>query len=128
MPHVIFGRARCRLRRGRRKVEKGEVVAVKSPCIKVCKFDGKTGLCIGCLRTLEETRGWKKMSDDRCHQIIDERGMRETKLVRDKKTAKKTAKKTEKKTEKETEQSAEQAVKKEKKKEKKKDKKKDKKK
>ena len=120
MPHVIFGRARCRLWRGCRKVEKGEVVAVKSPCIKVCKFDGKTGLCIGCLRTREETRGWKKMSDDRCHQIIDEREMRETKLARNDKTAKKTGK--------ETEQSAEQAVKKKKKKEKKKEKKKDKKK
>jgi predicted Fe-S protein YdhL (DUF1289 family) len=45
-------------------------MAVKSPCIELCKFDGKTGLCIGCLRTLEETRGWKKMSDHRRHQII----------------------------------------------------------
>ncbi|MGN6082387.1 DUF1289 domain-containing protein [Trinickia sp.] len=23
-------------------------MAVKSPCIDVCAFDGKTGLCIGC--------------------------------------------------------------------------------
>jgi len=57
-------------------------VAVKSPCIELCKFDGKTGFCIGCLRTLEETRGWKKMSDHRRHQIINERAMRETKLAR----------------------------------------------
>lgn len=57
-------------------------MAVKSPCIDVCKFDGKTGFCIGCLRTLGETRDWKKMSDHRRHQIINERPMRETKLVR----------------------------------------------
>jgi predicted Fe-S protein YdhL (DUF1289 family) len=57
-------------------------MAVKSPCIELCKFDGKTGLCIGCLRTLDETRGWKKMNDHRRHQIINERLMRETKLVR----------------------------------------------
>ena len=57
-------------------------MAVKSPCIEVCKFDGKTGLCIGCLRTLVETRGWKKMSDHRRHQIVNERPLRETRLVR----------------------------------------------
>ncbi|WP_084169512.1 DUF1289 domain-containing protein [Paraburkholderia ferrariae] len=25
-------------------------MAVKSPCLDVCAFDGKTGLCIGCFR------------------------------------------------------------------------------
>ena len=64
-------------------------MAVKSPCIELCKFDGKTGLCIGCLRTLDETRGWKKMSDHRRHQILNERLMRETKLVRNQATEKK---------------------------------------
>lgn len=57
-------------------------MAVKSPCIDVCKFDGKTGFCVACLRTLEEARGWKKMNDHRRHQIINERTMRETKLRR----------------------------------------------
>jgi hypothetical protein len=57
-------------------------MAVKSPCIALCKFDGKTGLCVSCLRTLDEARGWKKMSDHRRHQIINERFMRETKLIR----------------------------------------------
>jgi predicted Fe-S protein YdhL (DUF1289 family) len=37
---------------------------------------------LGCFRTLEETRGWKKMSDHRRRQIINERPMRETKLLR----------------------------------------------
>lgn len=57
-------------------------MAVQSPCIELCKFDGKTGFCFGCLRTLDEIRGWKKMSDHRRHQIINQRPMRETKLAR----------------------------------------------
>jgi predicted Fe-S protein YdhL (DUF1289 family) len=57
-------------------------MAVKSPCVDVCKFEGKTGLCIACLRTREEARGWKKLSDHRRHQIINERPMRETRLAR----------------------------------------------
>ena len=57
-------------------------MAVKSPCIELCKFDGKTGLCTGCLRTLTETRGWKKMSDHRRYLVINERAQRETKLLR----------------------------------------------
>ncbi|WP_323051186.1 DUF1289 domain-containing protein, partial [Caballeronia mineralivorans] len=31
-------------------------MAVKSPCIDVCAFDGKTKMCVGCFRTLEEIR------------------------------------------------------------------------
>lgn len=54
-------------------------MAVKSPCIELCQFDGKTGFCIGCLRTLAEAREWKKMTDHRRHQIINERVRREKK-------------------------------------------------
>lgn len=57
-------------------------MAVKSPCIDLCKFDGKTGFCLGCLRTLDESRRWKAMSDHRRHQIINERALREKKLTR----------------------------------------------
>jgi predicted Fe-S protein YdhL (DUF1289 family) len=57
-------------------------MAVKSPCVALCKFDGKTGFCTACLRTLEEARGWKKMSDHRRHQVVKARPMREEKLVR----------------------------------------------
>lgn len=31
---------------------------VKSPCIDVCKIDPASGLCAGCLRTLDEIVGW----------------------------------------------------------------------
>jgi predicted Fe-S protein YdhL (DUF1289 family) len=55
-------------------------MAVKSPCIELCRFDGKTGFCIGCLRTLPEVREWKKMTDHKRHLIINERPRREKKL------------------------------------------------
>ncbi|AJP70686.1 DUF1289 domain-containing protein [Sphingomonas sp. HT-1] len=33
---------------------------MKSPCISVCRFDGRTGWCVACARTLAECREWKK--------------------------------------------------------------------
>jgi uncharacterized protein len=33
----------------------------KDPCIGVCKFSKKSGLCKGCLRTRAEKRDWKRM-------------------------------------------------------------------
>jgi uncharacterized protein len=56
-------------------------MAVKSPCIETCRFDGRTGLCTGCLRTQLEAREWKKMGDHRRHQIINDRARRERKLA-----------------------------------------------
>ncbi|BCQ55462.1 DUF1289 domain-containing protein [Burkholderia gladioli] len=56
-------------------------MAVKSPCVEICRFDGKTGLCIGCLRTREEIRGWNKMTDHRRHQVINERARRQARLA-----------------------------------------------
>lgn len=32
----------------------------RSPCIGVCRLDRGTGFCIGCLRTRDEIRGWKR--------------------------------------------------------------------
>ena len=29
-----------------------------SPCVSVCRMDAGSGLCLGCLRTLEEIAGW----------------------------------------------------------------------
>jgi len=31
---------------------------VASPCVNVCQMDPQTGLCRGCLRTLDEIAGW----------------------------------------------------------------------
>ncbi|WOD14704.1 DUF1289 domain-containing protein [Paraburkholderia kirstenboschensis] len=53
---------------------------MKSPCIDVCAFDGKTKLCDGCFRTLDEMRAWKKMTDDRRRQVINDRARRQANL------------------------------------------------
>ncbi len=37
--------------------------AVSSPCILVCTVDGASGLCLGCLRTLEEIATWSRMGE-----------------------------------------------------------------
>ena len=34
---------------------------LKSPCIDICKFTAKNNWCIGCGRTLNECKEWKKM-------------------------------------------------------------------
>jgi uncharacterized protein len=46
-------------------------MAIQSPCIDICKIDGTSGLCIGCLRTRDEIREWKNAPDERRQQIID---------------------------------------------------------
>jgi len=37
---------------------------VASPCISVCRIDSSTGLCVGCLRTLDEIAAWGALDDD----------------------------------------------------------------
>lgn len=36
---------------------------VASPCIMVCTVDGASGLCLGCLRTLQEIAAWSRMTE-----------------------------------------------------------------
>ena len=43
---------------------------IESPCIKVCVIDPATGLCTGCLRTLEEIAAWGSLSDDARRRIM----------------------------------------------------------
>ncbi|MDC8757767.1 DUF1289 domain-containing protein [Janthinobacterium fluminis] len=35
-----------------------------SPCISLCKMDQDTGLCQGCLRTIDEIIQWGRADDD----------------------------------------------------------------
>ena len=41
----------------------GNDSAVPSPCVSICKMDARSGLCTGCLRTIEEIAGWSRYSD-----------------------------------------------------------------
>ena len=36
---------------------------VPSPCIDVCAIDPRTGLCAGCLRTLDEIAAWGSLDN-----------------------------------------------------------------
>lgn len=37
---------------------------IASPCINICRLDPASGLCQGCLRTLDEIAGWSRIDDD----------------------------------------------------------------
>lgn len=37
-------------------------MAIESPCIQVCSMDPRSGLCLGCGRTIEEISGWAAFS------------------------------------------------------------------
>ena len=36
---------------------------VPSPCISVCRMDDRTGLCLGCFRTIDEIVAWGRQGD-----------------------------------------------------------------
>lgn len=50
---------------------------VKSPCIKVCKYDSK-GVCFGCRRTKEEAANWPEYDNEKRKEIIKKTGERRT--------------------------------------------------
>jgi len=37
--------------------------SVPSPCVSICNMDPATGLCSGCLRTIDEIAGWSRYSN-----------------------------------------------------------------
>jgi predicted Fe-S protein YdhL (DUF1289 family) len=44
---------------------------VPSPCTSVCKIDDATGLCAGCLRTLDEIAAWSVLDDAQRRAVWD---------------------------------------------------------
>lgn len=42
---------------------------VPSPCVSVCAMNPQTGLCEGCLRSLQEIGDWSRMSDEGKRQV-----------------------------------------------------------
>ena len=43
---------------------------VASPCIKICVIDECSGLCVGCLRTLDEIATWGTLQADAKREIL----------------------------------------------------------
>jgi len=44
---------------------------VASPCINICRMNPYTGLCEGCLRTLDEIAAWSGMSPEDKRAVLD---------------------------------------------------------
>jgi predicted Fe-S protein YdhL (DUF1289 family) len=44
-------------------VSRADEMPVPSPCISVCRIDAASGLCVGCLRTLDEIAAWSSLDD-----------------------------------------------------------------
>lgn len=38
--------------------------SVASPCISVCRMNPSTGMCEGCLRTIDEIAAWSVLDDE----------------------------------------------------------------
>ena len=53
------------------------VDAVASPCNSVCTMNPTSGLCEGCLRTIDEIIAWSTLSDDDKRRVWDALALRE---------------------------------------------------
>ena len=45
---------------------------VMSPCIGICKLDQKSGLCLGCRRTIDEIGRWAMLDDPARQAVVDQ--------------------------------------------------------
>lgn len=46
-----------------RQVRACYTASLPSPCVSVCRMDAASGLCAGCLRTLDEIAAWGRMDE-----------------------------------------------------------------
>jgi len=44
--------------------------SVASPCVSVCVMDAASGLCTGCLRTLDEIASWSVLGNDEKRAVL----------------------------------------------------------
>jgi predicted Fe-S protein YdhL (DUF1289 family) len=45
---------------------------IESPCTKVCTVDARSGLCLGCGRTVNEIASWTAMSSSERARVMGE--------------------------------------------------------
>jgi predicted Fe-S protein YdhL (DUF1289 family) len=45
---------------------------IETPCVKVCVMDARSGLCLGCGRTIDEIARWGTMSTGDRARVIAE--------------------------------------------------------
>lgn len=53
------------------------VDAFASPCNSVCTMNATSGLCEGCLRTIDEIIAWSTLSDDEKRAVWDALALRQ---------------------------------------------------
>ncbi len=51
-----------------------------SPCIGVCAMDARSGLCVGCLRTIDEIAAWSGLDDAQRRAVMLQLPARRPKL------------------------------------------------
>ena len=54
---------------------------VPSPCIDVCQLDPVTGLCRGCLRSMQEIASWSSYSAVEKRAVLARLGVRRGRFV-----------------------------------------------
>ena len=52
------------------------VSVVPSPCVSVCRMDEASGLCEGCLRTIDEIAAWSRLGDAAKRQVWQQLALR----------------------------------------------------
>jgi predicted Fe-S protein YdhL (DUF1289 family) len=45
---------------------------IESPCVKICTLDARSGLCLGCGRTIDEIARWAAMSTPERARVMGE--------------------------------------------------------
>jgi uncharacterized protein len=60
-----------------------DLAPVPSPCVSLCKMNPDSGLCEGCLRTLDEIRKWSTADDDFKRGVLAEIRQREQQIAFD---------------------------------------------
>lgn len=45
-------------------------IMIETPCIKVCTLDARSGLCLGCGRTIDEIARWGTMTPDERGRVM----------------------------------------------------------
>jgi len=45
---------------------------IESPCVQICTLDARSGICLGCGRTVDEIAGWIAMSGAERSRVMKE--------------------------------------------------------
>lgn len=53
---------------------------VPSPCINVCEMDAASGLCRGCMRTINEIVAWGSAPDEYKRAVLEQIRVREQQI------------------------------------------------